>query len=156
MGGEKTPMFTHVLVLILTVAEDPAKSLTDSSPGFGHSSPPLQPPLTNSVSTENRFHSLPFSLTKASSTNGTIGHSPLSLSVQSVIGDVNTTASQESPSTAGPVGNSHGLEAGSLAEVKENPPFYGVIRWIGQPPGVNEVLAGLELVNINCIIKFIL
>ncbi|XP_052543461.1 ubiquitin carboxyl-terminal hydrolase CYLD isoform X1 [Tympanuchus pallidicinctus] len=127
------------------VAEDPAKSLTDSSPGFGHSSPPLQPPLTNSMTTENRFHSLPFSLTKASSTNGAIGHSPLSLSVQSVIGDVNTTANQESPSTGGPVGNSHGLEAGSLAEVKENPPFYGVIRWIGQPPGVNEVLAGLEL-----------
>ncbi|XP_077642454.1 ubiquitin carboxyl-terminal hydrolase CYLD isoform X3 [Lonchura striata] len=126
-------------------AEDPSKSLTDSSPGFGHSSPPLQPPLTNSVSTENRFHSLPFSLTKTTSTNGTIGHSPLSLSVQSVMGDVNTTATQESPSTASPIGNSHGLEAGSLAEVKENPPFYGVIRWIGQPPGVNEVLAGLEL-----------
>ncbi|XP_066050342.1 ubiquitin carboxyl-terminal hydrolase CYLD isoform X2 [Chamaea fasciata] len=127
------------------VAEDPSKSLTDSSPGFGHSSPPLQPPLTNSVSTENRFHSLPFSLTKTTSTNGTMGHSPLSLSVQSVMGDVNTTATQESPSTASPIGNSHGLEAGSLAEVKENPPFYGVIRWIGQPPGVNEVLAGLEL-----------
>ncbi|XP_014110976.1 PREDICTED: ubiquitin carboxyl-terminal hydrolase CYLD isoform X3 [Pseudopodoces humilis] len=125
-------------------AEDPSKSLTDSSSGFGHSSPPLQPPLTNSVSTENRFHSLPFSLTKTS-TNGTIGHSPLSLSVQSVMGDVNTTATQESPSAASPIGNSHGLEAGSLAEVKENPPFYGVIRWIGQPPGVNEVLAGLEL-----------
>ncbi|XP_057890015.1 ubiquitin carboxyl-terminal hydrolase CYLD isoform X2 [Ammospiza nelsoni] len=126
-------------------AEDPSKSLTDSSSGFGHSSPPLQPPLTNSVSTENRFHSLPFSLTKTTSTNGTMGHSPLSLSVQSVMGDVNTTATQESPSAASPVGNSHGLEAGSLAEVKENPPFYGVIRWIGQPPGVNEVLAGLEL-----------
>ncbi|XP_023790549.1 ubiquitin carboxyl-terminal hydrolase CYLD isoform X2 [Cyanistes caeruleus] len=126
-------------------AEDPSKSLTDSSSGFGHSSPPLQPPLTNSVSTENRFHSLPFSLTKTTSTNGTIGHSPLSLSVQSVMGDVNTTATQESPSAASPIGNSHGLEAGSLAEVKENPPFYGVIRWIGQPPGVNEVLAGLEL-----------
>ncbi|XP_041256469.1 ubiquitin carboxyl-terminal hydrolase CYLD isoform X5 [Onychostruthus taczanowskii] len=126
-------------------AEDPSKSLTDSSSGFGHSSPPLQPPLTNSVSTENRFHSLPFSLTKTTSTNGTIAHSPLSLSVQSVMGDVNTTATQESPSSASPIGNSHGLEAGSLAEVKENPPFYGVIRWIGQPPGVNEVLAGLEL-----------
>ncbi|TRZ25329.1 hypothetical protein HGM15179_001746, partial [Zosterops borbonicus] len=126
-------------------AEDPSKSLTDSSPGFGHSSPPLQPPLTNSTSTENRFHSLPFSLTKTTSTNGTMGHSPLSLSVQSVMGDVNTTATQESPSTTSPIGNSHGLEAGSLAEVKENPPFYGVIRWIGQPPGVNEVLAGLEL-----------
>ncbi|XP_050569093.1 ubiquitin carboxyl-terminal hydrolase CYLD isoform X4 [Cygnus atratus] len=142
-GGDKS-LFNHSKPKA-TVAEDPAKSLTDSSSGFGHSSPPLQPPLTNSVSTENRFHSLPFSLTKASSTNGTIGHSPLSLSVQSVIGDVNTTANQESPSTAGPIGNSHGLEAGSLAEVKENPPFYGVIRWIGQPPGVNEVLAGLEL-----------
>uniref|UniRef100_A0A8D0G4Z1 Ubiquitin carboxyl-terminal hydrolase CYLD n=1 Tax=Sphenodon punctatus TaxID=8508 RepID=A0A8D0G4Z1_SPHPU len=127
------------------VAEDPAKSLTDSSPGFGHSSPPLQPPPTNCLPTENRFHSLPFSLTKMSSTNGTIGHSPLSLSVQSVIGDVNSGAVQESPSTAVPVSNAHGLEAGSLAEVKENPPFYGVIRWIGQPPGVNEVLAGLEL-----------
>ncbi|XP_030917331.1 ubiquitin carboxyl-terminal hydrolase CYLD isoform X2 [Geospiza fortis] len=126
-------------------AEDPSKSLTDSSSGFGHSSPPLQPPLTNSVSTENRFHSLPFSLTKTTSTNGTMGHSPLSLSVQSVMGDVNTTATQDSPSAASPIGNSHGLEAGSLAEVKENPPFYGVIRWIGQPPGVNEVLAGLEL-----------
>ncbi|XP_041314610.1 ubiquitin carboxyl-terminal hydrolase CYLD isoform X2 [Pyrgilauda ruficollis] len=126
-------------------AEDPSKSLTDSSSGFGHSSPPLQPPLTNSVSTENRFHSLPFSLTKTTSTNGTMAHSPLSLSVQSVMGDVNTTATQESPSSASPIGNSHGLEAGSLAEVKENPPFYGVIRWIGQPPGVNEVLAGLEL-----------
>ncbi|XP_067406906.1 ubiquitin carboxyl-terminal hydrolase CYLD isoform X2 [Emydura macquarii macquarii] len=126
------------------VAEDPAKSLTDSS-GFGHSSPPLQPPPTNCLSTENRFHSLPFSLTKTSNTNGTIGHSPLSLSVQSVIGDLNTAATQESPSTVVPVNNLHGLEAGSLAEVKENPPFYGVIRWIGQPPGVNEVLAGLEL-----------
>uniref|UniRef100_A0A8B9R6V6 Ubiquitin carboxyl-terminal hydrolase CYLD n=1 Tax=Anas platyrhynchos TaxID=8839 RepID=A0A8B9R6V6_ANAPL len=136
-GGDKS-LFNHSKPKA-TVAEDPAKSLTDSSSGFGHSSPPLQPPLTNSVSTENRFHSLPFSLTKASSTNGTIGHSPLSLSVQSVIGDVNTTANQESPSTAGPISNSHGLEAGSLAEVKENPPFYGVIRWIGQPPGVNEV-----------------
>ncbi|XP_073163756.1 ubiquitin carboxyl-terminal hydrolase CYLD isoform X3 [Lepidochelys kempii] len=130
---------------VIPVAEDPAKSLADPSSGFGHSSPPLQPPPTNCLSNENRFHSLPFSLTKTSHTNGTIGHSPLSLSVQSVIGDLNTAATQESPSTVVPVNNLHGLEAGSLAEVKENPPFYGVIRWIGQPPGVNEVLAGLEL-----------
>ncbi|XP_063168722.1 ubiquitin carboxyl-terminal hydrolase CYLD isoform X2 [Candoia aspera] len=128
------------------VAEDSAKSLNDSSSGFGHSSPPLQPPPTNSLSSENRFHSLPFSLTKMSSTtNSTIGHSPLSLSVQSVIGEGAPGATQESPpATVAPI-NMHGLEAGSLAEVKENPPFYGVIRWIGQPPGVNEVLAGLEL-----------
>ncbi|XP_065423143.1 ubiquitin carboxyl-terminal hydrolase CYLD isoform X3 [Chrysemys picta bellii] len=130
---------------VIPVAEDSAKSLADSSSGFGHSSPPLQPPPTNCLSNENRFHSLPFSLTKTSNTNGTIGHSPLSLSVQSVIGDLNTAATQECPSIVMPVNNWHGLEAGSLAEVKENPPFYGVIRWIGQPPGVNEVLAGLEL-----------
>uniref|UniRef100_H9GKZ6 Ubiquitin carboxyl-terminal hydrolase CYLD n=1 Tax=Anolis carolinensis TaxID=28377 RepID=H9GKZ6_ANOCA len=127
------------------VAEDSAKSLNDTSPGFGHSSPPLQTPPTNTLSAENRFHSLPFSLTKMSSSNNAIGHSPLSLSVQSVIGEGNVGSTQESPpSMVAPI-NMHGLEAGSLAEVKENPPFYGVIRWIGQPPGVNEVLAGLEL-----------
>ncbi|XP_078236579.1 ubiquitin carboxyl-terminal hydrolase CYLD isoform X2 [Pogona vitticeps] len=127
------------------VAEDSAKSLNDSSSGFGHSSPPLQPPPANTLSAENRFHSLPFSLTKMSSNNSGIGHSPLSLSVQSVIGEGNAGPTQESPPSAATPVNTHGLEAGSLAEVKENPPFYGVIRWIGQPPGVNEVLAGLEL-----------
>ncbi|XP_022374341.1 ubiquitin carboxyl-terminal hydrolase CYLD isoform X3 [Enhydra lutris kenyoni] len=130
---------------IIPVAEDPAKSLTEISPDFGHASPPLQPPSMNSLSTENRFHSLPFSLTKMPNTNGSIGHSPLSLSVQSVMGELNNAPVQESPPLAMTSGNSHGLEVGSLAEVKENPPFYGVIRWIGQPPGLNEVLAGLEL-----------
>ncbi|ELK15378.1 Putative ubiquitin carboxyl-terminal hydrolase CYLD [Pteropus alecto] len=127
------------------VAEDPAKSLTELSPDFGQASPPLQPPSMNSSSSENRFHSLPFSLTKVPSTNGSIGHSPLSLSVQSVMGELNSAPVQESPPLALTSGSSHGLEVGSLAEVKENPPFYGVIRWIGQPPGLNEVLAGLEL-----------
>ncbi|KAG8508385.1 Ubiquitin carboxyl-terminal hydrolase CYLD [Galemys pyrenaicus] len=127
------------------VAEDPAKSLTELSPEFGQASPPLQPPSMNSLSSENRFHSLPFSLTKMPNSNGSIGHSPLSLSVQSVMGDLNNTPVQESPPLPVSSGNSHGLEVGSLAEVKENPPFYGVIRWIGQPPGLNEVLAGLEL-----------
>ncbi|KAM9061543.1 ubiquitin carboxyl-terminal hydrolase CYLD isoform X5 [Sarcophilus harrisii] len=130
---------------ILPVAEDPAKSLTDISPDFGHSSPPLQPPSLNSSTNENRFHSLPFSLTKMPNTNGGIGHSPLSLSVQSVMGDLNNSPVQESPPLTVPSSNSHGLEVGSLAEVKDNPPFFGVIRWIGQPPGLNEVLAGLEL-----------
>ncbi|MBZ3882724.1 Ubiquitin carboxyl-terminal hydrolase CYLD [Sciurus carolinensis] len=130
---------------IIPVAEDPAKSLTELSPDFGHSSPPLQPPSMNSLSSENRFHSLPFSLTKMPNTNGSIGHSPLSLSVQSVMGELNNAPVQESPPLPMSSGNSHGLEVGSLAEVKENPPFYGVIRWIGQPPGLNEVLAGLEL-----------
>ncbi|KAM6224474.1 ubiquitin carboxyl-terminal hydrolase CYLD isoform 3-T3 [Rhynchocyon petersi] len=130
---------------IIPVAEDPAKSLTELSSDFGHSSPPLQPPSMNSLSNENRFHSLPFSLTKMPNTNGSIGHSPLSLSVQSVTGELNSAPVQESPPLPLSSGNAHGLEVGSLAEVKENPPFYGVIRWIGQPPGLNEVLAGLEL-----------
>uniref|UniRef100_A0A5F4W3Z4 Ubiquitin carboxyl-terminal hydrolase CYLD n=1 Tax=Callithrix jacchus TaxID=9483 RepID=A0A5F4W3Z4_CALJA len=130
---------------IIPVAEDPAKSLTEVSTDFDRSSPPLQPPPVNALSTENRFHSLPFSLTKMPNSNGSIGHSPLSLSAQSVMEELNTAPVQESPPLAMPPGNSHGLEVGSLAEVKENPPFYGVIRWIGQPPGLNEVLAGLEL-----------
>ncbi|XP_048211590.1 ubiquitin carboxyl-terminal hydrolase CYLD isoform X4 [Perognathus longimembris pacificus] len=130
---------------IIPVAEDPAKSLTELSPDFGHSSPPLQPPSMNSSSSENRFHSLPFSLTKMPNTNGSIGHNPLSLSVQSVMGELSSVPVQESPPVPISSGNSHGLEVGSLAEVRENPPFYGVIRWIGQPPGLNDVLAGLEL-----------
>ncbi|XP_030060192.1 ubiquitin carboxyl-terminal hydrolase CYLD isoform X1 [Microcaecilia unicolor] len=127
------------------VSEDPVKSLSDVSSGFGHCSPPLQPAVTNCLSIENRYHSLPFSLSKMSSTNGSIGHTPLSLSVQSVIGELNNASIQESMPDTVPLGNLHGLEVGSLAEVKENPPFFGVIRWIGQPSGVNEVLAGLEL-----------
>ncbi|ERE77548.1 ubiquitin carboxyl-terminal hydrolase CYLD isoform 1 [Cricetulus griseus] len=130
---------------IIPVAEDPAKSLTELSPDFGHSSSPPQPPSMNSLSSENRFHSLPFSLTKMPNTNGSIAHSPLSLSVQSVMGELNSTPVQESPPLPISSGNAHGLEVGSLAEVKENPPFYGVIRWIGQPPGLSDVLAGLEL-----------
>lgn len=90
---------------------------------------------------------MPFSLTKTPSANGSIGHSPLSLSVQSVMGELNNAPVQDSPPLAVSPGAAHGLEVGSLAEVKENPPFYGVIRWIGQPPGLNEVLAGLELVT---------
>ncbi|XP_023602612.1 ubiquitin carboxyl-terminal hydrolase CYLD isoform X5 [Myotis lucifugus] len=130
---------------IIPVAEDSAKSLTELPPELGQASPPLQPPTMNSLSSENRFHSLPFSLTKMPNANGTIGHSPLSLSVQSVMGELNTTSVPDSPPVAASPGSSHGLEVGSLAEVKENPPFYGVIRWIGQPPGLSEVLAGLEL-----------
>ncbi|XP_041529690.1 ubiquitin carboxyl-terminal hydrolase CYLD-like [Microtus oregoni] len=127
------------------VAEDPAKSLTELSPDFGHSSPPPQPPSMNSLSSENRLHSLPFSLTKMPNTKGSIAHSPLSLSVQSVTGELNSTPVQESPPLPISSGNAYGLEVGSLAEVKKNPPFYGVIRWIGQPPGLRHVLAGLEL-----------
>ena len=64
------------------------------------------------------------------------------------MGELNNAPVQDSPPLAVSPGSSHGLEVGSLAEVKENPPFYGVIRWIGQPPGLSEVLAGLELVTL--------
>nr|XP_025042218.1 ubiquitin carboxyl-terminal hydrolase CYLD-like [Pelodiscus sinensis] len=36
------------------------------------------------------------------------------------------------------------LEINSMVEVHD-PPIYGVIRWIGEPPDVRETLAGLEL-----------
>ena len=103
-------------------------------------------PSMNSLSSENTFYSLPSSLTKMPNTNGSIAHSPLSLSVQSVMGERNSTSVQESPPLPISSGNAYGLEVGSLAEVKKNSPIYGVIRWIGQPPGLSDVLAGLELV----------
>ncbi|XP_039618815.1 ubiquitin carboxyl-terminal hydrolase CYLD isoform X1 [Polypterus senegalus] len=127
------------------VGEDPAKSLVDTSPGFSPSSPPSKAPPTPSLSSENKFHSLPFSLTKKMGSNGSIGHTQLSLSVQSVMGDGHVAAGPETAVITVPVRNQFGLEVGSLVEVKENPPLYGVIRWIGQPPGLQEPLAGLEL-----------
>ena len=120
------------------MAEDPAKSLTELSPP--------QPPSKNSLSSENTVHSLPFSLTKMPNSNGSIAHSPQTLSVQPVMGELNSTPVQESPPLPISCGNAYGLEVGSLAEVKKNPPLYGVIRWIGKPPGLSDVLAGLELV----------
>ncbi|KAM7339758.1 hypothetical protein ACRRTK_000373 [Alexandromys fortis] len=127
------------------VAEDPAKSLTELSPDCELSSPLLQPPSMNSLSSENTVHSLPFSLTKMPNTNGSIAHSPQPLSVQPVMGELNSTPVQESPPLPISCGNAYGLEVGSLAEVTKNPPLYGVIRWIGKPPGLRDVLAGLEL-----------
>ena len=100
----------------------------------------------NALSSENTVHSLPLSLTKMPNTNGSIAHSPLSISVQCETGKLNSTPVQESPPLPISSGNAYGLEVGSLAEVKKNPPLYGVIRWIGQPPGRSVVLAGLELV----------
>ena len=103
----------------------------------------------NSLCNEKTFHSLPFRLTKTPNTNDSIPHStviPLSLSVQSVMGELSSTPVQESPPLPISSGNACGLEVGSLAEVKKNSPIYGVIRWIGQPPGFSGVLAGLELV----------
>ncbi|XP_073692163.1 ubiquitin carboxyl-terminal hydrolase CYLD isoform X3 [Garra rufa] len=134
---------------VMPVGEDPAKSLTDTPPDFNPSSSPSRaPPTTSSLSNDNKFHSLPFSLSHKVGPSGSMSHGPLSLSAGSVIGEQQeilppaTTPVQRPPS---PPQGQPGLEVGSLVEVKENPPLCGVIRWVGLPPGLQEPLAGLEL-----------
>ncbi|XP_067258386.1 ubiquitin carboxyl-terminal hydrolase CYLD isoform X2 [Chanodichthys erythropterus] len=131
------------------VGEDPAKSLTDMPPDFNPSSSPSRAlPTTPSLPTDNKFHSLPFSLSRKVGPNGSMSHGPLSLSAGSVMGEQQeilppaTTPVQRPPS---PSQGQPGLEVGSMVEVKENPPLCGVIRWVGLPPGLQEPLAGLEL-----------
>lgn len=80
-----------------------------------------------------------------------MNHGPLSLSVQSVMGEQPEPmlpAAPPSPRPPTPPRGQPGLEVGSLVEVKENPPLFGVIRWVGLPPGLPEPLAGLELVRL--------
>lgn len=130
------------------VGEDPAKSLTETPPDFNQSSPPSRAPPSTSLSSDNKFHSLPFSLNRKTGPNDSISHGPLSLSVQSVMGEQPEPLSPAAPSSPRPPTPPHGqpgLEVGSLVEVKENPPLCGVIRWVGLPPGLLEPLAGLEL-----------
>uniref|UniRef100_A0A8C9SYP7 Ubiquitin carboxyl-terminal hydrolase CYLD n=1 Tax=Scleropages formosus TaxID=113540 RepID=A0A8C9SYP7_SCLFO len=129
------------------VGEDPAKSLTDTPSDFGQTSPPTRATPTGSLSSDNKFHSLPFSLSRKVGPNGGMTSSPPSLLVQSVIGDQHESGPQPSPQPVPPAPprNQYGLEVGSLVEVKESPPLCGVIRWVGQPPGLTEPLAGLEL-----------
>ncbi|XP_031670452.1 ubiquitin carboxyl-terminal hydrolase CYLD isoform X4 [Oncorhynchus kisutch] len=137
------------------VGEDPAKSLTDTPPDFNETTPPTRAPPSASLSIDNKFHSLPFSLSRKTGPNGSLSHGPLSLSVQSVMGEQMQMPEPTSPSPPSPRppsppssrggGGVPGLEVGSLVEVKENPPLCGVIRWVGLPPGLPEPLAGLEL-----------
>lgn len=141
----------------LAVGEDPAKSLTDTPPDFNQaSSPSRAPPTTASLSNDNKFHSLPFSLSRKVGPNGSMSQGPLSLSAGSVMGEQQevpppaTTPVQRPPS---PAQGQPGLEVGSMVEVKENPPLCGVIRWVGLPPGLQEPLAGLELVSMFMWVK---
>ncbi|XP_051920252.1 ubiquitin carboxyl-terminal hydrolase CYLD isoform X2 [Hippocampus zosterae] len=130
------------------VGEDPAKSLTETPPDFNQSPPPIRAPPTASLASDNKFHSLPFSLNRKSGTIDNMSQGPLSLSVQSVMGeqaDAPSPTAPSSPRPATPTRGQPGLEVGSLVEVKENPPLCGVIRWVGLPPGLLEPLAGLEL-----------
>uniref|UniRef100_A0AAZ3NX57 Ubiquitin carboxyl-terminal hydrolase CYLD n=1 Tax=Oncorhynchus tshawytscha TaxID=74940 RepID=A0AAZ3NX57_ONCTS len=140
---------------VMPVGEDPAKSLTDTPPDFNETTPPTRAPPSASLSIDNKFHSLPFSLSRKTGPNGSLSHGPLSLSVQSVMGEQMQMPEPPSPSPPSPRppsplssrggGGVPGLEVGSLVEVKENPPLCGVIRWVGLPPGLPEPLAGLEL-----------
>ncbi|XP_075869867.1 ubiquitin carboxyl-terminal hydrolase CYLD isoform X2 [Nelusetta ayraudi] len=132
------------------VGEDPAKSLTETPPDFNPSPPPSRAPPTSSssLSSDNKFHSLPFSLNRKSGPVDNMSHGHLSLSVQSVMGEQpepTSPAAPPSPRPSTPPRGQPGLEVGSLVEVKENPPLCGVIRWVGLPPGLPEPLAGLEL-----------
>ncbi|XP_056317766.1 ubiquitin carboxyl-terminal hydrolase CYLD isoform X2 [Danio aesculapii] len=130
------------------VGEDPAKSLTDTPPDFNPSSSPSRaPPTTTSLSNDNKFHSLPFSLSRKVGPNGSMSHGPLSLSAGSVMGEQPELLSAATPlqRAPSPPQGQPGLEVGSMVEVKENPPLCGVIRWVGVPPGLQESLAGLEL-----------
>ncbi|CAI5646089.1 ubiquitin carboxyl-terminal hydrolase CYLD isoform X4 [Oreochromis niloticus] len=133
---------------VMPVGEDPAKSLTDTPPDFNQSSPPSRAPPSASLSSDNKFHSLPFSLNRKPGPIDSMSHGPLSLSVQSVMGEQSespSSAAPPSPRPSTPPRGQPGLEVGSLVEVKENPPLCGVIRWVGLPPGLLEPLAGLEL-----------
>ncbi|XP_061879680.1 ubiquitin carboxyl-terminal hydrolase CYLD isoform X2 [Entelurus aequoreus] len=130
------------------VGEDPAKSLTETPPDFNQSSPPSRVPPPASLASDNKFHSLPFSLNRKSGPLDNMSQGPLSLSVQSVMGEqaeAPSPAAPPSPRPSTPPRGQPGLEVGSLVEVKENPPLCGVIRWVGLPPGLMEPLAGLEL-----------
>ncbi|XP_023285456.1 ubiquitin carboxyl-terminal hydrolase CYLD isoform X3 [Seriola lalandi dorsalis] len=133
---------------VMPVGEDPAKSLTDTPPDFNQSSPPSRAPPSSSLSSDNKFHSLPFSLNRKTGPIDSMSHGPLSLSVQSVMGEQPeppSPAAPPSPRPPTPPRGQPGLEVGSLVEVKENPPLCGVIRWVGLHPGLLEPLAGLEL-----------
>ncbi|KAM8761660.1 ubiquitin carboxyl-terminal hydrolase CYLD isoform 3-T3 [Acanthopagrus schlegelii] len=133
---------------VMPVGEDPAKSLTETPPDFNQSSPPSRAPPSASLSSDNKFHSLPFSLNRKAGPIDSMSHGPLSLSVQSVMGEQAeppSPAAPPSPRPSTPPRGQPGLEVGSLVEVKENPPLCGVIRWVGLPPGLLEPLAGLEL-----------
>ncbi|KAM6950381.1 ubiquitin carboxyl-terminal hydrolase CYLD isoform 3-T3 [Lycodopsis pacificus] len=133
---------------VMPVGEDPAKSLTDTPPDFNQSPPPSRAPPSASLASDNKFHSLPFSLNRKTGPIDSMSHGPLSLSVQSVMGEQPEPPSPPappSPRPSTPPRGQPGLEVGSLVEVKENPPLCGVIRWVGLPPGLLEPLAGLEL-----------
>ena len=70
-------------------------------------------------------------------------------SVRAVASTRSTTAAESQPQPTQPLPHrpvSHNLEVGSAVELVD-PPGYGIIRWIGNFPGVATVIAGVELVS---------
>ncbi|KAK9524962.1 hypothetical protein VZT92_017318 [Zoarces viviparus] len=86
--------------------------------------PPLPPPKPRSPTSPT--------------TNG--AHGPPS-PLRSPDGSSSSAAAAEEGEEAGPEGE---LEVGSMVEVND-PPLFGVIRWIGQIGGITEPVAGIEL-----------
>lgn len=88
--------------------------------------PPVPPAKPNSLT--------PPTETDPSTTNGVQG---LLLDGPEDAGDGTEEGTQDA-------GHRQGLELGSMVEVND-PPLYGVIRWIGRINGVPETVAGIEL-----------
>ncbi|KAK5848239.1 hypothetical protein PBY51_005871 [Eleginops maclovinus] len=104
-------------------------------PGARHpqTSPPLTPQLTPPLTPT---HTSPHTPTEhPHHTNGV--HRPPSPPLSSPF-------SSEAVEEDGEAGLDGGLEVGSMVEVND-PPLFGVIRWIGRISGVVEPVAGIEL-----------
>ena len=71
-------------------------------------------------------------------------HTYLAVPEQSVVREEKGTPTLPSPS-------SHNLEVGSPVELVD-PPGYGTIRWIGKFPGMDQDIAGVEMVS--CVVIF--
>ncbi|CAJ1085889.1 ubiquitin carboxyl-terminal hydrolase CYLD [Xyrichtys novacula] len=92
------------------------------------SSPPLPPPKPLSPTTS------PLETDQLQHTNG--DHNPPS--------PLRSPDSVDGAGNDGEAGQVDELEVGSMVEVND-PPLFGVIRWIGRINGVNEAVAGIEL-----------
>lgn len=75
-------------------------------------------------------------------------HSPTLMSDTDQIQHVNGVDGPPSPlRSPGGVEEDEGeLEVGSMVEVND-PPLFGVVRWIGRISGISEQVAGIELVR---------
>lgn len=90
--------------------------------------PPLPPPKPQGLTAGQQQH-----------TNGT--HGPAS--------PLRAPGNGDDAAENGEAGSGSNLEVGSMVEVND-PPLFGVIRWIGWINGISEPVAGIELVRTVC------